>query len=213
VRDNPRVLITGACRGVGRACAEALAARGAELVLCDKDLPGLVEVAESLGAASHFCDVASEVSVAAFAAEILKRYSSLDMVINAAGGGYERTLGTYRVSRALVPALVRGTHKILVNVPPSPEDGDAAIFPYASSRLAFHRLSSALAFETQGASITVLIANPTRRRLTQVLPDPNAGTWVETSDLGRPDRESVLTLAWQVASLIGRTAAPRRHAS
>lgn len=212
MRDNPRVLITGACRGVGRACAEALAARGAALILCDKDLPALVEVAESLGAARHFCDVASEGSVATFAEEILKRYSSLDMVINAAGGGYERTLGTYRVSRALVPALIRGSHKILINVPPSPEDGDAAIFPYASSRLAFHRLSSALAFETQGASIAVLIGSPARGRLTQVLPDPNAGTWIETSDLGQVSRESVRTLAWQVASLIGQGVAPRRHA-
>ena len=97
--DRPRVLITGACRGVGRACAEALARCGTELILCDNDAGSLSETAKQLGAVARFCDVASEASVAVFAADVLDQYPSLDMVINAAGGGYERTLGMYRVSR------------------------------------------------------------------------------------------------------------------
>lgn len=209
---HPRVLITGACRGVGHSCAEALAARGAELVLCDNDMPGLIEAADVLGADCRHCDVSSDASVASLAADIAKQYASLDMVINAAGGGYERTLGTYRVSRALIPLLQRGALKLLLNVPPPVADAGMAIFPYASSRLAFSRLSAALAFEARGTSITVLIGCPKERRLAQVLPDPNAGTWVETCDLGRPDREDVLTLAWQVASLVGRHTARERHA-
>jgi NAD(P)-dependent dehydrogenase (short-subunit alcohol dehydrogenase family) len=206
----PRVLITGACRGVGRACAEALAARGAELILCDNDAVALIEAAESLGAASRFCDVASEASVSIFAADILDHYASLDMVINAAGGGYERTLGMYRVSRALLPALRQGTHKLLINIPPSAEDLEAAIFPYASSGQAFQRLSAALASETRGTSVTVLIGDPRTRRLTQVLPDPNAGAWAEASDLRRPGPDGVLTMAWQIAALLGKPGRRRR---
>src|SRR5258705_5554284 len=83
--DRPRVLITGACRGVGRACAEALARCGTELILCDNDASSLSEAANDLGAIGRFCDVASEASVAVFAADILERYPTLDMVINAAG--------------------------------------------------------------------------------------------------------------------------------
>lgn len=206
-------MITGACRGVGHRCAEALGARGAELLLCDIDGVRLREAADTLGAAAQFvCDVAAEASVANFATDVLDRYASLDMVINAAGGGYARTLGMYRVSRALMPALRRGAHKLLVNVPPSPQDADTPTFPYASSRLAFHRLSSALALEARGTSIAVLIACPAKRRLMQVLPDPNAGTWAEACDLRRPSREDVLTLAWQVASLLDGNAASKRHA-
>lgn len=202
-KDRPRVLITGACRGVGRACAEALARCGTELILCDNDARALTEATRALGAVGRFCDVASEASVAVFAADILEQYPALDMVINAAGGGYERTLGMYRVSRALLPALRRGTHNnLLLNVPPADKDATTAIFPYASSEQAFHRLSAALAAETRGTAISVLIGDPKSRRVSQVLPNPDAGSSADTCDFGRSQGESDGALASQVASLI-----------
>jgi NAD(P)-dependent dehydrogenase (short-subunit alcohol dehydrogenase family) len=207
--DRPRVLITGACRGVGRACAEALARCGTELILCDNDASSLSEAANELGAIGRFCDVASEASVAVFAADILERYPTLDMVINAAGGGYERTLGMYRVSRALIPALRRGTHNnLLLNIPPSEKDADAAIFPYASSEQAFHRLSAALAAETRGTAISVLIGDPTTRRVSQVLPNPDAGSLSDTCDYRRSENSSNGAFASQVASLIDGPSSP-----
>jgi hypothetical protein len=147
------------------------------------------------------------------AADILGKYASLDMVINAAGGGYARTLGMYRVSRALLPGLCQGSRKLLINIPPSSEDEDAAIFPYASSSLAFQRLSAALAFETRGTLVAVLIGCPATRRLTQVLPDPNAGTWAEACNVRRSNADGARSLAWQIASLIGLSASDIRRAS
>lgn len=203
VDDRPRVLITGACRGVGRACAEALARCGTELILCDHDLGALSETVQDLGAVGLFCDVASETSVANFAADILEQFARLDMVINAAGGGYERTLGMYRVSRALFPALRRGTYNnLLLNIPPADEDAETAIFPYASSVHAFHRLSAALAAETRGTEISVLIGDPGSRRVSQVFPDPDAGALAHTSEIRRTTDGSIGTLASRVAALI-----------
>jgi NAD(P)-dependent dehydrogenase (short-subunit alcohol dehydrogenase family) len=213
-RTRPYVLITGACRGVGRACAEAFATRGAELILCDIDRVGLQETADAIGATCQIpCDVASEASVATFAAEVLSQYSALDMVINAAGGGYERTLGMYRVSRALFPALRRGTHKLLVNIPPAPQDADTPTFPYASSRLAFQRLSAALALEARGTLITVFNACPAASQLTYVFPDPNAGTWSENCSVRQQGQENVRNLAGLVASLTFDDTDSRRQAS
>jgi NAD(P)-dependent dehydrogenase (short-subunit alcohol dehydrogenase family) len=196
----PRVLITGAATGIGRACAEALRARGAELVLCDNDAQSLRETTDDLGAIGRFCDVASEASVAVFAADILESFHSLDLLINAAGGGYERTLGMYRVSRALLPALRRGPHyKLMLNIPPD-EDAGVAIFPYASSGQAFQRLSAALAAETKGTGVSVLIGCPLRSRISQVVPDPDAGPKAAT--YGVPAQRGDSTLASQIADLM-----------
>lgn len=150
--------------------------------------------------------------MAAFAAELLGQRDSLDMIINAAGGGYERTLGMYRVSRALMGALQRGGHGLLVNVPPSPQDADAPAFPYASSRLAFQRLSSALAFEARGTDISVLVACPGKRELIHAMADPDAGTWVENHHLFRPSDEDNLAMACEVALLLDDGPAPALQA-
>jgi len=196
----PRVLITGAGTGIGRACAEALSSRGARLVLCDNDAPSLRQATEELGAVGRYCDVASEASVAVFAADIIESFHSLDLLINAAGGGYERTLGMYRVSRALMPALRHGPHlKLMVNIPPE-EEPNGAIFPYASSGQAFQRLSAALAAETKGTGIGVLIGDPKTARLSQVVPDPDAGSKAATYSV--PAKQQRGTLPSQIAELL-----------
>jgi NAD(P)-dependent dehydrogenase (short-subunit alcohol dehydrogenase family) len=211
--DRPRVLITGACHGVGRACAEALYSSGAELILCDKDAVGLTEVAGTFEADVRLCNVAAEAEVLRTAADVIERYGSLDMLINAAGGGYERTLGMYRMSRALLPALCRGNHKLLVNIPPSTEEGNEAIFPYASSKLAFHRLCGALAHETRGSSLAVLMGSAMTGRVTRALPEPNAGTWANPLNIGSTNPENIRRLAWHIASLIDGNASNNRRAS
>ncbi len=201
--DRPRVLITGACKGVGRQCARLFADRGAELILTDFDTESLREVSDGLGATARFCDVASEASVTVFAAEILERFPELDMIINAAGGGYERTLGMYRVSRALLPALRKGRmYNILLNIPPADEDAKAAIFPYASSQQAFQRLCAALAAETRGSSVRVLIGQPDTDHLTEVLPDRNAGFRADAYDVTRHANDEQGGLAHHIAALL-----------
>jgi NAD(P)-dependent dehydrogenase (short-subunit alcohol dehydrogenase family) len=196
------VLITGACQGVGRECAQTLAARGAELILADNDAAALSLLSQELNAVGRYCDVASEASVTIFAAELLAKFPELDMVINAAGGGYERTLGMYRVSRAFLPALRKGNvHNILLNIPPAEKDSGTAIFPYASSKQAFQRLCAALAAETRGSSVRVLIGCPHSEHVSQVLPDPNAGPWVDTCEISTPQNDDDGGLAAQIAAL------------
>jgi NADP-dependent 3-hydroxy acid dehydrogenase YdfG len=158
----PRILISGGAAGVGLACAEALRAAGAELLLCDIEGTELTQTAERLHAFARFCDAIEDNSVAILAAEIAEKFSSIDVLINAAGRGYVRALGMMRMTRAFMPLLRRASgRRMLVNIAPAggfvSSDG---MFPYASSRSAFERLTEAIAEQTRGTSIEVINVTP-----------------------------------------------------
>lgn len=160
--DRLRVLVSGAASGVGLACAEAFAARGAELVLSDHDGTALTRAAERLSAHARFCDAISEASVAIFAADIASAFPSIDVMINAAGRGYIRTLAMMRMTRAMMPLLRAGAgRRFVFNV--APLGGFTAangMFPYAGSIAAFERLSDALAQQMRGTAIDVVSFTP-----------------------------------------------------
>ena len=83
-------LITGAAMGIGAACASALAAAGARVVLTDVvDEAGATTVTSIIasgGNASYFHhDVTSETEWEALIAAIEKEYGSLDILVNNAG--------------------------------------------------------------------------------------------------------------------------------
>ncbi len=113
-------VITGASSGIGAATAVRLAAEGFELVLGARRLDRLRAVAEPLGALALPLDVTDPASVESFCAAI----PSCSVLVNNAGGAlgadpvaaaddagwlwmYEaNVLGTVRVTRALLPALI-----------------------------------------------------------------------------------------------------------
>ncbi len=156
-----RVLISGAADGIGLACAYVFADRGAELIMCDSDGTALTRAAETAGGFSRFCDVISEASVSVFASEIDAKFDSIDVLINAAGDGYVRSLGMMQMSRALLPLLRRGNGKrLIVNIAPAGGMTASGMFPYASSREGFQGLSDALADQTRGSMIDVVSIVP-----------------------------------------------------
>ena len=162
-----RVVVTGAGEGVGHACAAAFARRGAELVLTDSDGVALTRAGDRLSAHARFCDVASEASVAIFAADLGQAFDSIDVLINAAGNGYVRSLGMMRMSNALLPLLRRGRgNRLIVNIAPSNGVGGRhGMFPHAGSQHGFQQLSDALALKTKGSGIAVMVVPPTLRPL------------------------------------------------
>lgn len=209
--NRPIVLITGACRGIGRQCAQALAGQGAQLVLIDVEDRELSRLGDEMGAATYRCDVSAEADVTSFAAQALAAFPVIDMVINAAGGGYERTLGMYRVSRALLPALNNGRgHNILVSIPPAEWHAKDAIFPYASSQQGFHRLCAALADETRGSPVRVLIGDTEMGRVRHVLPDRNAGLVADACEFAWPAMAPQGQLALQISALVAEAEPMRR---
>src|SRR5438093_3019148 len=82
--DGRTVLITGAARGIGAACAHRLAADGARLVLADLD-PGVEKVARELDQVAIRADVTRRDDIVRMVEEPYRRWGRLDVLFNNAG--------------------------------------------------------------------------------------------------------------------------------
>lgn len=86
------VLVTGAGSGIGRELALLAARRGADLVVCDVDEPGLAEVESAVrdrgpGVLARQVDVASREQMRDFAEAVHAEAGPVDLLINNAGVG------------------------------------------------------------------------------------------------------------------------------
>ncbi|HEX8176217.1 MAG TPA: SDR family oxidoreductase [Pyrinomonadaceae bacterium] len=83
-------IITGAARGIGRACAELFAAHGARVVLSDIDENPTREAAEQItGVGGEALAVPGDVTASAFAPRLIKetlaQFGRVDAIVNNAG--------------------------------------------------------------------------------------------------------------------------------
>jgi meso-butanediol dehydrogenase/(S,S)-butanediol dehydrogenase/diacetyl reductase len=79
------VLMTGAARGIGAACARRLAADGAKLVLADLDGAGAEKLAAELGQVAVRADVTLQSDIDRIVDEPYRRWGRLDVLFNNAG--------------------------------------------------------------------------------------------------------------------------------
>jgi 3-oxoacyl-[acyl-carrier protein] reductase len=87
---NKTAFVTGASRGIGRACALALGQAGARVVVAARDRKKLEEVAEEIRALGREAfiveiDLASADSIKAAFAEAAKDFGRIDILVNNAG--------------------------------------------------------------------------------------------------------------------------------
>ncbi|MCX4452169.1 SDR family oxidoreductase [Streptomyces sp. NBC_01728] len=125
--EGLKALVTGGASGIGRATAELLAARGAQVAVLDLD-PATVEK-PLLG---HRADVADDASVRRAVAAAVADLGGLDVLINNAGIGAQGTVednadeewhrvldvnvvGMVRTTRAALPHLRESAHAAIVN--------------------------------------------------------------------------------------------------
>ncbi|MCK3779385.1 SDR family oxidoreductase [Ensifer sesbaniae] len=93
---STRVLITGAHRGIGAACALAFAASGARVALADIRKPEETAAAAARAGATEAltlaCDVSDEGAVAAVGEALRRTFGGLDVVVHCAGVIHEAPL-------------------------------------------------------------------------------------------------------------------------
>jgi NADP-dependent 3-hydroxy acid dehydrogenase YdfG len=123
-------VVTGASSGIGAATARRLAAEGFDVVAAARRRDRLETLAAEIGCRALALDVTDPSSVAALATEV----GDCAVLVNNAGGaiGLEaiaeadedawrqmydvNVLGTMRVTKALLPALITGGDGLIVNV-------------------------------------------------------------------------------------------------
>lgn len=90
--DHHTVLVTGAGHGIGRACAQRLAAEGARVAIADLDQVAAQRVCDGLPGPSHHVAVAMDVteraSVDRAVLTVVDQLGQLDVLVNVAGGSF-----------------------------------------------------------------------------------------------------------------------------
>ncbi|MFF5563700.1 SDR family NAD(P)-dependent oxidoreductase [Streptomyces sp. NPDC012623] len=177
-------LVTGASRGIGRACARELGRRGSDLVLVARSTPDLERLAAEIRAEHRVstlvlgADLADPAGAGSVVEALRDRHTSVDLLINNAGTGsigpffdrpFEQSLrsvdlnvtGLIRMTRLIgADMLGRGSGGI-INV------GSTAAFqpmPYQASYSATKAFvlyfTEALARELRGTGVRVMGAHP-----------------------------------------------------
>jgi 3-oxoacyl-[acyl-carrier protein] reductase len=82
-----RVFVAGASRGLGLACAKALAGEGARVFVCSRNAREIARAAADIGAAGHAAaDVSRPAEVTRVVAEAVAALGGLDCLVTNAGG-------------------------------------------------------------------------------------------------------------------------------
>ena len=126
---NPqRGLVTAGAAGIGRAIAQAFAAAGARVHVCDLDAAALQTLrADTPGISTSVCDIGDRAAIGTMVAEAVQALGGLDVLVNNAGiagptasveqfdpDAWDAVLrvnltGTFNVTRACIPHLKRAT--------------------------------------------------------------------------------------------------------
>lgn len=221
-----RCLITGAASGIGRATALALAARGAELYLTDRDELGLAQTvadAKALGAevpAHRVLDISDYDQVAAFAADVHAAHSAMDVVMNIAGVSAWGTVDqlTHEHWRSMIDVNLMGPiHVIETFLPPMVQSRRGGHLVNVSSAagivaLPWHAAYSASKYGLRGLS-EVLRFDLARHRIgvSVVVPGAVKTGLVQTIQIAGVNREDPHVQKW-VDRFAGHAISPERAA-
>lgn len=203
-------LVTGASRGIGKACVEALASAGHRVVLASRSIEQLEEICAGLRSAGTEAfavamDLTSQESIAAGVTKASKEFGRIDILVNNAGmtkdglavrlkpADWELVLhtnlsGAFYAIQQVLPGMMRERWGRIVNISSVvAEMGNAGQANYVASKAGLIGLTKSLAREVGSRNITVNAVAPgfIETDMTHGLNDALKQKMIEQTPLGR----------------------------
>lgn len=171
------ILVTGGGSGIGRGLAEALQAKGNQVIIAGRRKAALEETVEANPGMKYLTlDIENAGAIRAFAVRLSSEFPSLNVVINNAGimraedllaqqddlADAEsivttNLLGPIRLTAALLPLLRKQPHSTIINVSSGLAFVPLALTPtYSATKAALHSYTLSLRYQLKGSTTEVL---------------------------------------------------------
>lgn len=172
-------VVTGGASGIGRACAELFAERGATVVVVDLQIEAALEIARSISGYAYMLDVSVVEDVETVAASIEDQVGPVDLLLSAAGivqgnavppeqvsmNQYNRLFevnlrGTYAVCSAFGSRMAKRQRGSIVNIASISAMRSTPLHAYGPMKAAIVNLTENLAAEWGRSGVRVNCLSP-----------------------------------------------------
>jgi len=235
--SGKHAVVTGGSRGIGAACARALAAHGARITLLGRDRGALDDVSASIpDSLAVVCDVTDDAAVVKTFTEAQARFP-VSVLVNNAGMAESapflktsdallarmfdvNVLSAFRCTRAVLPdMLARGWGRVVNIASIAGLKGGRYISAYVATKHALVGFTRALAAEVQGKGVTVNAVCPgyvdtdmTRRTIANIVARTKLTEEQALAEIARGNAGGRLIPPEAVAAEVVRLCAPASSA-
>ncbi|MDM5328656.1 SDR family oxidoreductase [Neobacillus sp. CF12] len=181
---NKTAIVTGGSKGIGKAIAKALAAEGANVVICGRGLEALSEARneiEQVGGKviAVQADLSNQKDVERLVSETVNCFKTIEILVNNAGvvnrfDDFEsleiedwqklfevNIFGAVRVTKAVIPYMKKAEYGRIINISSEcAEQPDALIPHYNASKAALNNFSKSLSKAYAANGILVNTVSP-----------------------------------------------------